>query len=965
MIRINTVKEFIWQVADQFGEHEAYAWREGGGIVTRSYTDLNNDVSGISRQIHRTVGEERHIAIIGEKSYYWMCMFYGIITSANVVVPIDVKLSPKDMTDRLDFADVSIVFLSDKFSYLKDDIKEACPKVDRIFIISEYIKEIPDEALNEPLLMVYPDQLSLLLFTSGTTGNGFKAAMITQGSLLSGVRDYAPIYRPGGRVLSVLPLHHCFELFLGQMKASYSGTTIYINDDITGLMRDFSEFKPDSMVVVPAIAKIICSVIIKAARAGSMEEARRMLGGSLKFLAIGGAASGPEMIATLYKGGIRAYNGYGLTESSGGCLINLETQSSPEACGLNPYGNVDIKIKDGELMLSGPYIAKGYYKQPELTAKVFENGWLHTGDMARLNDEGKVIILGRKDNMINLANGEKVYPEQWEDRIAAMEGVRAGMVCAIDDHLAAVLQLADNSDKVKSHITGLIDKINATLPGYDKIMDVRFREAPFPMTSSMKIKRAEVIKELSDEQIRSALYVPPKNDSQAMIIERIRQVLPDAKEIGITDNLYEKGLDSLTTLNLALLLSCSPTVIYECKTVEKISEKISVKGKTDLDHLNLRIKKQGINDVIKNTDENAPWNKEGAILITGATGYLGPHIIKELIKLNERADINEPPIPDKDTYNRKIYCLVRSRERFIKTCEYYGVSLPSDKDIYTALPIDEASPAGALHVNIEPVTGDLTSENFGLSDDEYELLCDEVTVVFHCAASVAHAGSMEESYRINVGGTEEVLKFCLSSGAQLYHMSSYAVTGFNTDKPLTEDVLDIGQQITQNPYVQTKYQAEECVLAAREKGVASTIFRIGNLTKRKSDGLFQINADENGLAAQIRALNKLGVYPANMSDVCYDDTPVDKAAEAVVTLAVNDGTGSIWHIMSTNIKGIPELSDAKEVAEEEFIKRLTENGDDRDVAMLSIYYRMNKDGFNSKIDLSKTLGELNRLGFEW
>ncbi|MCR5358202.1 MAG: AMP-binding protein, partial [Lachnospiraceae bacterium] len=695
-------------------------------------------------------------------------MFYGIITSANVAVPIDIKLTPKDMTDRLDFADVSIVFLSRKFAYLKDDIKKACPKVGRIMVIEEYVEQIPEEAFDETLLMVYPDQVSLLLFTSGTTGNGFKAAMITQGSLLSGVRDYAPIYRPGCRVLSVLPLHHCFELFLGQMKASYSGTTIYINNDITELMRDLAEFKPDSMVVVPAVAKMLCSVIINGLKAGSYDDVRKIFGGNLKRLALGGAASGREMVETLAKGGITAYNGYGLTESSGGCLINLETDLSPEACGLNPYGNVDIKIEDGELMLHGPYIVKGYYKQPELTASVFENGWLHTGDMARLNDDGKVVILGRKDNMINLSNGEKVYPEQWEERLAKLGGVRACMVCAIEDHLVAVIKLAEDSNEIRKFIRGSIDGINETLPGYEKIMDVRFREEPFPMTSSMKIKRAVVIKELSGGHNGSVLYVPPKDDSQIAVIEKVKQVLPELETIGITDNLYERGLGSLTTLNLALLLSCSPTVIYECKTVEKIAERINIAGRADIDEINRQIKKPGINKTIKNAGEGAAWNDEGAILITGATGYLGPHILKELTQAEGLADHGE--------LNRKIYCLVRSGERFIKTCDYYGVDLAAGKDI-----------TGAPCKTVEAVEGDLTEPGFGLPDDEYSRLCEEVSVVFHCAASVAHAGSTEESYEINVKGTEEVLKFCLSSGAQLYHMSSYAVTGFNTDKALTED----------------------------------------------------------------------------------------------------------------------------------------------------------------------------------
>ncbi|MCR5507337.1 MAG: AMP-binding protein [Lachnospiraceae bacterium] len=941
MIRITTVKEFIWQIADQFGEYEAYEWYDNGGIVTRSFIDLNNDVSYISRQMHRTLGEQRHVAIIGDKSYMWMCIFYGIVTSANVAVPMDVKLGAGGIADRLDFADVSVVFLSKKYACLKDEIEKSCPKVDRIINIEGYLESVPQEALSEPLLMVYPDQVSVLLFTSGTSGNGFKAAMITQGALLSGVRDYAPLYRPGDTTLSVLPIHHCFELFLGQMKASYSGVTICINDDIADLIRDLNLFKVNSMIAVPAVAKLLCSVIEKGLKSGSADEARKLLGGNFNRITIGGAASGRTVIETLKKAGIKAYNGYGLTESSGGCLFNFTTESNPEACGMNPYDDLEVKIKDGELLLRGTYIVKGYYKQPELTEEVFKDGWLHTGDMAEFADDGNVVILGRRDNMINLANGEKVYPEKLEDMISMIPGVHLAMVCAPADHLTAVILLKDDSDEVKDHVIKRIDEMNETLPGYEKITGIRFRDTPFPMTPTMKIKRRVVIEELMRDAGEAIPYVPAQNEAQAEILEHIRQLLPNADNIGIKDNLYERGLDSLTTLNLSILLKCSPALIYECRSVERIAERLEESGHADeTDNgraapgsdtasrcTDEAVKIPGINDLIGNGAENAGWDEDGAILLTGATGYLGPHILNEL-----SAD------------KRRIYCLVRSVERFEKACEYYGVAVNDD---------------------IRIVTGDITLERFGLPEDEYGRLCKEVNTVFHCAASVAHAGSIEGSYEVNVKGTEEVIGFCLSSGARLYHMSSYAVTGFGTDNVLTENVLDIGQNIDRNPYVFTKYRAEECVLSARKDGVASTVFRIGNLTRRSKDGLFQMNADTNGLAAQVRAINKLKVYPENMGNVKYDDTPVDKAAKAVILLAKNCGTGKIWHIMSPDIKGISEVADAKPVSEQEFLDRLTESSGDKDIAMLSIYYRMNKDGFNPNFDFTMTLDELARLGFKW
>ena len=178
-------------------------------------------------------------------------------------------------------------------------------------------------------------------------------------------------------------------------------------------------------------------------------------------------------------------------------------------------------------------------------------------------------------------------------------------------------------------------------------------------------------------------------------------------------------------------------------------------------------------------------------------------------------------------------------------------------------------------------------------------------------------------------------------------------------------MLDIGQEIIQNPYIQTKYQGEELVLSARGKGVASTIFRVGNLTARVSDGKFQQNAEESGLAAQLRAFKGLGVYPASMADVVYDFTAVDEAARAITLLAEAKGTGYIWHIMNPQVCGIGQLTGAEQRTDAQFAAKLTEKGADRDAAILSVYYRMKQDGFNTAFNMEKTLRELTNLGFKW
>ena len=921
---IKTIDELLDQVTEQYGAAQAYAWLEDGEIITRSYANLRYDTKKMAHMIHEAVGERKKVALIGDLSYSWMCTYYGVVNSANIAVPMDVKLQPEELAGRLDYADVSIIFLSEKYKHFETTIRSSCSQVELILCLEDYPKTVSDLVWDDILPIVDPDEVASLLFTSGTTGDGYKAAMLTQTGMLADVKGYIPLLLPGDRYLAVLPIHHCFELFVGQMKAIYSGCTVCVNDHISNLIDNLSVFKITSIIAVPAVANLLCAIVENGLKTKSVEKVKQMLGGHLKRLTIGGAPTNQKTIEILSKVGIKICDGYGLTESTGGCLCNQEPEVHPESAG-KPYAlDMDIKIEDGEICLKGPMIMKGYYKAPLLTAKVMDGEWFHTGDMGEIKEDGHVIVYGRKDNLIKLSNGEKVYPEEWEDVLAKIEGVTAVMVCAIGDHLAALLYLKFDSKEAREKINAQIAGINEQKPGYEKIMDVRFRETPFPMTSSMKIKRKEVMLELSGEK-KECTYVPPQNKVQEKIMEQVKNILTGESHIGIHDNLFENGLDSLTVLNLALFLGCDPAVIYECKTVHKLSECIRIDMMEHVDIADQQIKTPGINEAIE-VDEK-PMKKDATVMITGATGYLGPHIVKELLKAGH-----------------KVICLIRSKERYLAAFKYYGVE-PRDA--------------------IECVIGDVTKKQFGLSQIAYEDLSKRVGMVFHVAASVNHVGNVEKSYKINVIGTEEVIQFCEAAGAQLYHMSSYAVCGFGTDKVLDEKVLDIGQQITLNPYIQTKYQAEERVLAAREKGVDSTIFRIGNLTRRACDGLFQMNADTNGMAAQIRALKKLGVRPKSMNRMRYDNTPVDKAAEAIVTLAEKRGTGHIWHIMSPNVKTIDEVADTKEIKDDEFLKVITKNSKDRDIAMLSIYYRMNKEGFNMNFDFSKTLAALKKSCFSW
>lgn len=920
---MNTLREFLDYMADKFGDADAYMWMEGSSIRSKSFASLRADSFGIALKLYGTYGAGCKIALIGDMSYPWIAAYYGIMNSSCISVPMDTKLSAPELEKRLDFADVTVVFLSRRYESLREPILTGCRAVKDVLWLEEYTAEpLPEfpPALPEP----DPDALSSLMFTSGTSGDGLKAAMITQRAILADVTGPVPLCVPGDRLLSLLPIHHCFEIFVGQMKYLYLGATICVNDSMANLIPNLTRFGITIVVAVPALANMLAAFIAQGLKTHTIDEVKKMLGGRLRRITIGGASASKEVIETLGLAGITIFVGYGLTESAGGCLANCDASLRPLEAGAPYVDGMEMKLEDGELCLKGPMIMQGYYKAPELTERVMENGWFHTGDLAEITDEGYVIIHGRKDNMIKTQNGEKIYPEVWESRLSMIGGVAAAMVADVDDHLTAILFLKEDSPEKREAVIGAVDAMNAHLPGYEKILDVRFREKPFPMTTSLKIRRKEVMKELEGER-RETVHVSAQNNFQTEIMEKVMQVMPGIRQIGIDDNLYELGLDSLSTISLAILLDCDPEAIYASKTVRRLEERLTGRDVRKSSENALKI--PGINHFI--TGDTLPSVEPGQIvLLTGASGFLGAHLLNELTR-----------------QGRRVICLVRSRKTLDRALDYYGFS--------------------GENPDMEVVTGDITRKDLGLEASLYDSLCRRVNSVVHAAALVSHVGSEEASTKVNVEGTKEVIRFCRKGSASLFHISSYAVSGFHTDLSLTEDVLDIGQEIGLNPYIQTKYQAEEQVLMARGEGLPSTIFRIGNLSPRAFDGRFQINPDENGMAAQLRAFQKMGIFPESMGDVPFDRTPVDLAARAAALLIKEDGTGHIWHIMNPHVTYLDKLTHAKPVSDEEFARRLSLLSSDRDTAILSVYYRMKQNGFNSRFDMSKTQRELARLGFAW
>ena len=324
----------------------------------------------------------------------------------------------------------------------------------------------------------------MIVYTSGTTGKS-KGVMLTQCNLYSNIEAVLYEEGPGLVFLSVLPVHHAFCLSMDWLNGFWMGAVICINDSLMHMIRNISIFKPDVMLMVPLMLETIYKRL-KSLGSDVPPEilAKKVFGEKLNRIFTGGAHLDPYYIGEFAKLGIEVYEGYGMSECSPVITNNREGDCKPGSIG-KALSNVEVKFENGEILVRGTSVMKGYYKMKEETEQTLKDGWLHTGDKGYMDEDGFLFINGRVKNLIILSNGENISPEEIETKLALNDLIDEIVVTGEDNLLTARIYpekelVANMSEEEKAAaLQKILDEYNKTQPTYKQLSRLVVRKNSF------------------------------------------------------------------------------------------------------------------------------------------------------------------------------------------------------------------------------------------------------------------------------------------------------------------------------------------------------------------------------------------------------------------------------------------------------------------------------------------------------
>ncbi|MBR3003100.1 MAG: amino acid adenylation domain-containing protein [Clostridia bacterium] len=939
-----------------------------------TYEELNKKSNALAAYL-RTIGIKQNtiVGILINRSMEMIICMLGILKAGGTYLPID-PTYPKDRISYIiNDSKINVILTKEHLKYLVDN---------SINLINVDINscDIYDKYPNDNLSVINtPEDTAYLIYTSGSTGKP-KGVLLTHKNVNNFIQATTSKIDFKGTIVSLTTF--CFDIFvLESLLPLQHGLTIVIADEdeqnIPKLLNKICKTNNVTMLqTTPSRMNLLLSD-------SSFTHLK-----NIKTIMLGGEAFPQNLLNNLKKlTTANIYNMYGPTETTVWSTIKNLTNTNLITIG-KPVGNTSVYVLDeklqpvpigceGRLFISGDGVSKGYYNRPELTKTKFINNpfitgtlMYDTGDLVKWNKYGELVYSGRSDFQVKI-RGLRIELGEIENKILEFPEITKAIVCKKADKFNRQFLCGYFVSKTRISISELKNHLNNFLPNY-MIPNFLVQVQDFTYTPNGKIDR-NALPEITFETSTSDISLPKTKTEK--LISSIYEKLLCISPIGIDDNFFDIGGDSILALKLQIELlnkniNISYSDIFVYNTIRKLANKIDnmTISSTQNDSYS-KYDYTKINSLLKNNNEinmkNINNNNVNGVLLTGSTGFLGAHILANLL---ENTDI-------------KIYCLVRkdpstsvSEKLLYKLHFYFG-------NQYDNL----------LNKRFFAIESKLDQNGLGISKELEAIIANDISHVINSAANVKHFGSYDLFKKTNVDIVIGLKDFCLRYNKKLIQISTTSVSGnsffdlgnqkdyFKENKYFAENILYFGQPLD-NLYIKSKFEAERIILEnIVDNKLDALILRVGNITNRFSDGKFQYNYSENAFANRLKVFLEFNCIPNYLRSNYIEFTPVDFLADAIVrSIKFVNKDISILHLYNQNhlyLEKLVEFLDdhGLKFVDDNYFTSLIESkiNNPKNVSSISFILndldKNNKLIYESKIKITNALSQqfLDTIGFKW
>lgn len=861
-----------------------------------TYKELNNRVNKLSNYLlDKGVSKGDIVCTLLPRSIDLIISLLAIMKCGAIYVPISIGFPNSRIKYIIEDSKAKYVITSSKLNEI-EKVKNI--KIDK----SDYMNY---KSTKNHEIKLEPEDVIYNIYTSGSTGKP-KGAQITNINLNNFIHSFKKLYDNSvnykDKCLSSTSISFdvsIWEIFFTLL----NGATLYLYEketieDIFDYCDNLINNKITMAYIPPNILNEVYEILTR--------QRKKVF---LKKILIGVEPIKVETILKYYNINpkMQIVNGYGPTETTI-CTTAFKVQPNMKQDYSNipigkPLHNMNAYVLNnemdpvpvgvpGELYVCGDNVGKGYLNHPELTKKAYipskyniNKIMYKTGDIVKWMEDGNLVFVGRNDNQIKI-KGHRIEINEIVNAISEYPTIIKNVVLVKEENNNKILIDYFTATK-EVNINDLRSFLSLKLPYYS-IPNYLLQLEEFKITSNGKTDM-EYLKNVSLKTDTS--YEQPRNEFEKNMVMLWQQLL-NVEKIGINDNFFELGGDSLIAIRLQLEaynmgIKLSYGDIFTYPTIKQLSEKIIMfedeKNIAEFDYKKtdelLSKNKAPVNVSLKK-------NENKGILLTGATGFVGIHVLDKLLTNTQST----------------IYCLVRNKNnidytsRLKRTLKFYF------NDKYDDL----------INTRIKIIEGDIVSKSLGLSTDVSKEVGENISCVINSAAVVKHFGNSELFGDTNIEGVKNIIEFCKKFNAKLYHISTLSVSGnvFADDSyngaevhekvVFKENNLYIKQDLS-NIYVYSKFVAEKIVFdAINNESLNATVIRLGNITSRQSDGKFQINVSENAFLNRLNSFINLKCIPNYLMNEYTEFTPVDSVAEAICKIVEYQCPYTVLHLFNNN-----------------------------------------------------------------